>query len=147
MCMRACMRVPVCTRLGQHGWARKVRRAPQPVLNRLAPLSFSPSPHLHPSPFLASTMFANTLSSSLCPAWLRAQTEATTLSGSSVAGSQVPAHTPSAPAVATRCCLVGGLADHVCLWEMTPRTPGLWVPAKGVRVTVAILGSQWGACE
>lgn len=45
-------------------------------LNRSSSVWFlSPS---HPSPFLASTMFTNTLSSSLCPAWLQARTKATT---------------------------------------------------------------------
>lgn len=145
MSVRVCACIHVCAR---------VHTLVSAQLGKEGPTRAPSSPHPSGSlllltcpPFLASTLFANTLSSSPCPAWLLAQTKATTQEWIVCHWLPSPLHIPpSAPAVATRCCLVGGWQTMcICVCEMTPRTPGLWVPAKAVGMTAAILGSQWGA--
>lgn len=73
----------------------------------LGPPLLHTSPRPHPGPFLAATLFANTLSSSPWPPWLPAQRKATTQAGSCVTLSLAPAPRPRLLLRPPRCCLVG----------------------------------------
>lgn len=96
-------RVCACARLCVTGEAESQARLPvtagRPLLHT--------SPRPHPGPFLAATLFANTLSSSPWPPWLPAQRKATTQAGSHVTLSLALALPPRPLLRPPRCCLVG----------------------------------------
>lgn len=100
---------------------RKVTQTRLPVTS-WAPLSFTLSPHPHPGPFLATALFANTLSSSPRLLWPPAQSKVTTQSWIKCHSLPGPYHPPQGP-----CC---GLLGVAWTWEggvnsacgVTPKT-------------------------
>lgn len=130
VCVHACVCPGAHTCISMAGQGRSDRSPSQSSSIWLLSPSHLPS---HPSPFLASTLFANTLSSSLCPVWLQAQTKATTQEWIMCHWLPSPLHTPSVPLLWLRGVAWSGAGRPcVSMCEMTLRTLGLWVPAKAV---------------